>query len=232
MALTLDQIRTYVRSHLDLDVEDLPDALLDVWARDGSRRVESAEARWPFYEKFYLTTIPVNPSFFYLKSSFGSDLQQVASIVYPGAGFAPLQWLGYDAFQEVLSQRPGAVGRPRFFSEWGGNLVFFPAADVAYNVRVNGYRTPIDWVANGAGAVPDMPDRLHNTIATWVLSKAYAQQEDPELAAVYERQFADELNEYRRRLVITPQHQPLVLNGGTLDKQSILARPRWSWEID
>jgi hypothetical protein len=69
-------------------------------------------------------------------------------------------------------------------------------------------------------------------VATWALSKAYAQQEDPELSALYERQFSDELNEYRRRLTITPHEQPMILNGGSTRRSTILARPRWAWEND
>lgn len=231
MALTLQQIRDYVRLHLDLEIEDLPDQVLDFFIREGTRRIERAEPRWPFYEQSYqLTQLTGVESI--LKSTVGADLDQITAIVHNDPlKHVPLVWVGFDAFQELRSQR-AAQGRPRFFAEQAGLLFFFPTPDIDYDFTVFGYRKPLDWVADGAGGVPDMPDELHNTIAVWAVSKAYAQQEDPELASLYERQFADELNEFRRRLVITPHNQPLVLNGGAApDPTRNLVRPRFDWEV-
>ena len=231
MALTLQQIRDYVRLHLDLEIEDLPDQVLDFFIREGSRRIERAEPRWPFYEVSYSLTVSAGVESV-TKVSVGGDLDQITTIVHSDAlKHPPLVWVGFDAFQELRSQR-AAQGRPRFFSEQAGSLFFFPTPDIEYTFTVFGYRKPIDWTAGGAGAMPDMPEELHNTVAVWALSKAYAQQEDPELASLYERQFADELNEFRRRLVITPHNQPLVLNGGAApDPLRSMVRPRFDWEV-
>lgn len=231
MALSLDQIRTYVRTHLDIEVEDLPDAVLDTFIREGSKRIERAEARWPFYEAYFTWSPAVTATGLYLKSDISPTLDQVAAIVNGIHG--PLQWIGPDAMMVLQQSSPQATGRPRFYSAWADNLQFHPNLDVVYTFTVRGYRRSEDWVAAGAGAVPDLPDELHNTVAMWALARAYAQQEDPELASVYERMFSDELNEFRRRLVITPHEQPLVLNGGALGNtpHTILARPRFDWEL-
>lgn len=231
MALTLQQIRDFVRLHLDLEVEDLPDQVLDFFIREGSRRIERAEPRWPFYEKSYpLTQLVGSESV--AKTTVGADLDQITTIVHVDPlKHHPLVWVGFDAFQELRAQR-AAQGRPRFFAEQSGNLYFLPTPDQNYDFTVFGYRRPEDWVAGGAGAVPDLPEELHSTVATWALSKAYAQQEDPELSSLYERQYADELNEFRRRLVITPHNQPLILNGGAArDPVQRLVRPRFDWEV-
>lgn len=227
MPLTLQQIRDYVRTSLDIEQDDLPDTLLDTYVREGSKRIERAEARWPFYEAAYDVGIDVGDDFT-AKASIAPDLDQIAAIAHTAGSHPPLTWIGMDLMNELRSQR-ARVGRPIHFSEWGGDVYWFPTPDVQYTMTVRGYRTAADWVSQGAGASPDMPDELHNTIAVWTLSKAYAQQEDPELAALYERQFSDELNEMRRRLVVTPHQQPLVLNGGS-GRQLILARPRYDWE--
>lgn len=231
MALTLQQIRDFVRLHLDLEIEDLPDQVLDFFIREGSRRIERAEPRWPFYETSYSLTQATGVESV-PKTTIGADLDQLRAIVHVDPlKHHPLTWVGFDAFQEMRSQR-AAQGRPRFFAEQGGSVYFFPTPDQSYDFTVFAYRKPADWVANGAGAVPDMPDELHSTVATWALSKAYAQQEDPELSSLYERQYADELNEFRRRLVITPHNQPLVLNGGAApDPTRVLVRPRFDWEV-
>lgn len=230
MALTLNLIRTFVRTHLDVEQDDLPDTVLDAFIREGSKRIERAEARWPFYETFWGFSAGVNPIGLYPKSGIAADIDQIASIA--NGTFGQLTWLGFDAFTELTRQQSGASGRPVYWSEWADNLVFFPAPDATYNLTIRGYRKPLDWVATGTGGVPDMPDELHNTVQTWALSKAYAQQEDPEMSALYERQFSDELNEFRRRLVVTPHPQPLVLNAGSLRRaDDLLVRPRFDWEV-
>lgn len=232
MALSLQQIRDYVRLHLDLEVEDLPDQVLDVFIREGSRRIERAEPRWPFYEVSFPLTLNQNESSV-AKTAIDTSLDQITAINHtPAVAFPPLRWIGHDTLNDQLSNRPAALGRPYYFSEWAGSVFFFPAADIAYTLTVHGYRRAADWVSDGAGAVPDLPDELHNTVAMWAIQKAYAQQEDPELSSLYERQFLDELNEFRRRLVITPHNQPLVLNGGAApEPMTRLVRPRYDWEV-
>jgi hypothetical protein len=232
MALSLQQIRDYVRLHLDLEVEDLPDVVIDTFAREGSRRIERAEPRWPFYEVTYPLTLIANASSV-VKNDIATDLDQISSINHtPAVAFPPLVWVGHETINDQLSMRPGALGRPMYFSEWAGSILFYPAADIEYTFNVNGYKQPADWVADGAGGVPDMPDELHNTVALWCMSKAYYQQEDDVLGATFERQFSDELNEFRRRLVITPYAQPLVIGGGTPpDAMQRFARPRFDWEV-
>lgn len=231
MALSLDQIRTYVRTHLDIEQDDLPDVILDTFIREGSKRIERAEARWPFYEAIYTWTVTPDPTGLYDKAAIDPELDQIANISL--GTFGPLQWVGPDVMTELRAQQPESVGRPRFYSTWADSLTFHPLLDVAYDLTVRGYRKAADWVAAGAGATPDMPDELHNTVAMWALSRAYSQQEDPELAAVYERMFSDELNEFRRRLVVTPHEQPLVLNSGSLglNPNTLLLRPRFDWEL-
>lgn len=232
MALSLQQIRDYVRLHLDLEIEDLPDQVLDVFIREGSKRIERAEPRWPFYEISATLVLAAGESST-TKTNIAADLDQVTGIEHTGNVFwPPLVWIGHDSLQDLKSHRPGSSGRPIHFSEWAGSVFFFPAADIEYTFTVYGYRKAADWIADGAGATPDLPDELHNTIALWAVSKAYSQQEDPELASLFERQFADELNEFRRRLVITPHNQPLVLNGGASPSPvQRLVRPRFDWEI-
>jgi hypothetical protein len=231
MALDLQQIRDLVRTSLDIEQEDLPDVLLDAYIREGSKRIERAEARWPFYEvRFDFAPTPSVDGLYDI-AAIDPELDQIASIAI--SPFGPLQWIGADVLTALQGQQPSTVGRPRFYSTWAASIAFHPQLDVVYDMEVRGYRRALDWVSDGAGATPDLPDELHNTVALWALGKAYAQQEDPELAGLYERQFSDELNEFRRRLVVTPQHQPLVLNGGVLGgTNTLLLRPRFDWELN
>ncbi len=234
MALTLQEMRDFIRTHLDLEVEDLPDTLIDRWLREGSKRIERAEVRWPYFEKFYTWVVAFNPFLLFPKTTIGADIDQIASITHSTLAFPNLIWVGPEAWQELTASRPSATGRPIYFSEWQGSILLYPNPDTSYTLRVFGFRKAIDWVAAGAGATPDLPDELHNTVMTWGLAKAYAQQEDPEMASFFERQFLDEVKEMTRRLVITPLHQPLVLNSGHVRRNPMLAPQsglRFDWEV-
>lgn len=217
MAMTLQQMRDYIRLHLDLDEDDLPNTLVDIFIREGSKRVERAEVRWPFYEATYpLATAPGVAD--YDKTAISDELDQITALSNPTFGM--LNWIGEQDYLDLLQRYPSTTSRPIYFSEWANTLSLFPTPNDVYNLTIRAYRKPNDWVAEGAGGTPDLPDELHNTVALWAMAKAYAQQEDPELQALYERQFSDELNEFRRRLNITPLSQPLVLNGGPLNRES------------
>lgn len=229
MAMTLQGIRDFVRTHLDLEVDDLPDDILDTFIRDGSKRIERAMVRWPFYEKTWIFAT-VSGSSDYPKSGIAADIDEI-SFMEIADNRSPLQWLSMDELQTLQRLRP-TTSRPYYFAEWQDTFSLFPTPDIAYGVVLRGYRVPHDWVADGAGGTPDMPDELHNTVATFALSKSYAQQEDPELSSFYERQFNDELQTYMRRISVMPLSQPLVLNGGPRTRSGrsdVLRRPLYGY---
>lgn len=225
MALNLQQIRDFVRAHLDIEAEDLPDTVLDIFIREGSKRIERAEERWPFYETTYdLPTVVAQRD--YLFTDISPELDSIHGI--RGEQWE-LKYIGADYGDKRWPRNIQQTAEPSHFTTWGTTLRLYPDPDQIYDLIVRAYRKPLDWVAQGSGGTPDFPDELHNTVATWALSKAYTQQEDIEMGQVYERQFADELNEFRRRLNNTPQPQPLVLNSAR--KFPLLpVRMRYDWE--
>jgi len=228
VAYTLQQIRDYVRSHIDLEVEDLPDAVLDVFIREGSKRVERAEKRWPFYEAEYTLNTVASTEDYDIEDTFGVTLSEITSIVTPSHG--PIKWIGRDVGDTHFPLDTATTGEPVAWSEWGGSLRLYPTPDAVYSLSVRGYRESTDWIAEGAGGEPDLPDDLHNCVAQWALARAYAQQDDPEMAQLFERQFADELNFFRRRFNDTPPAQPLIMNGTRHGIQTFSGRLRYDFE--
>lgn len=222
--MDLQAIRTYVRTHMDLDSEDLPDSLLDLFAREASKKVERAEKRWPFYAVTYALTTTADTADYALSSISTGDLREVVAIT---STTLPLQWLGPDQASDAYLRYTG-TGEPVKWSQWGSTVTLYPTPDASYTLTARGYRTPTDWVAAGAGGEPDMDDDLHMTVATWVLSRAYAQQEDTELAAYFAQVFDAELEAFRRRIVDSPPPQPLIL--GRNRRRTTLSRPPFDWE--
>lgn len=224
MALNLEQIRAFVRGHMDIDVEDLPDAVLDVFIREGSKRIEHAEKRWPFYARRWTYTT-VNGTDEVPLSSIAADIGQIQAIRGPRWR---LKYIGMDVAETVWPENSVSSGDPSHWSVEGDTLFLWPIPGDGVTLQIRGYRTATDWVAGGAGAVPDMPSDLHNTVAVWALSRAYEQQDDPEMAGLFERKFNDEINLFRRRIHDMPPAQPLVMSGRHAPTGPL--RMRFDWE--
>ena len=203
--MNLQEIRDYVREHMDLEEEDLPNDVIDRFIREGSKKIETSEQRWPFYEASFTYQTVAGTGSVEL-GSIGGNLKRIASILYDGK---PLEWVSIDEYDDIWAAKSG---EPKKYAEWGGAILLGPVPDSAYDLTVRGYRSQSDWIAEGAGAVPDMPEVLHNTVANWVLYRSYAQQEDPELAHLYRELFDTELNEVGRRLTELSLHRPFILN--------------------
>lgn len=222
--MDLQAIRDLVRSHLDLELEDLPDPLLDAFAREGSHRIEQAERYWPFYQQVFTYAIGQNEVSTPL-TTIHADLTEIAGVVRDDG--SSLRFVGPREFER--RQLPEQSGTVSFFTQWGETVFWGPIPAEATNVSIRGYRRANDWVADGAGGVPDMPVELHNTIFLWALAKAYAQQEDTELSSTYERMFNDELNLYRRRFTQMNSTQPIVLGGN--NRHGFLRPPVYDWQL-
>lgn len=209
MVLNLQQIRDFVRGHMDIEEEDLPDPVLDVFVAEGFGRIVRAEKRWPFYATrwAYVTVAGTDEIPF---TDIGTNISEIQSIKGPSSR---LHYIGMDVADEVWPENVVQSSEPSHWSVENETLYLWPTPGSAYSLILRGYRKPTDWMAGGAGAVPDVPDELHNTVAVWALSRAYEQQDDPEMASIFERKFADELNLFRRRIHDTPAAQPLVVSG-------------------
>jgi hypothetical protein len=221
VALSLQQIRDFVRSHLDIEEEDLPDAVLDVFINEGFQRCYRAERRWPFYlSRWTLNTVADTESYDL------DDLDALGEITAIKGERYNLEWVGQAAADYAWPATSTSTSEPTHFQVEHRTLFLHPTPNDAYALTIKGYRTPT--AMSTAGSEPDIDEDLHNTIATWALSRAYAQQDDPEMSSMFERQFADELNLFRRRLNSTPMQQPIVLGGGS--GVGSPSRLRYDWE--
>lgn len=205
--MDLQAIRDYVRNHMELEQDDLPDPLLDTFIREGARKVESSEQRWPFYEAMFDVT--VGSAGETTLAAISPLLKRISGIRTPSGFF--LKWLTLEDAQLRFSSTSSST-EPTHYSTYGSQVFLFPAPSTDTVFKVLGYRRQEDWVSAGSGEEPDMPVELHNTVALWALHRAYAQQEDLEQSALYERLFSAELNELGRRICEMPLDRPLQMN--------------------
>jgi hypothetical protein len=222
MGYTLQEMRDFVRTYLDVEEDELPDSVIDKAARDGSRRIWRKERRWPFAEGIYaISTIPGQAD--YDLSAFGVDIDQIVDVRGPTW---ELKWISPHSADLSWTPSTTSTGSPTHFSRWGSVVTFWPTPDAIY---VRGFRGPTDWVA--VDGEPDLPDEFHELILTWVLRGALLQQDDPEMAQVHEATFDNELEQLRRNYKGAPLSGPLVLNQPSVTQDSaLLDRLRFPFE--
>ena len=79
MSITLATLRSQVRSMADLDETDLPDSVIDQFAREGFQRIYTLERRWPYLQETY-TFNTVAQQREYTISTIG-DIRDIISVV-------------------------------------------------------------------------------------------------------------------------------------------------------
>lgn len=225
MSTTLQEIRDYVRLHMDLDASELPDLLIDTWAREATTRIWKARTTWTFMEAtFDLQLLPNQQDYDF--DDIDSTLDEITSIYRSNYR---LDWIGRNEGEANFLPYITGNGLPRYWNTWEGKLRLYPAPTTNEVVTVRGYLAPSDWtrVTGGAGKVP-FPDEFANTVRLWVIGAAYLQQEDTELGITYADMFNDELSKLVRRFGVSPAANPLVIGGGV--RRSQLARLSFPWE--
>jgi hypothetical protein len=223
MAMTLQNLRDFVRSFLDLDTTDLPDSLLDVFLLEGADRISRGGLRWNFYQASYtLVTTPSDPTYTY--AEIGSALDSVDSLV---GNNRLLQRRSHEELEEQFAFS-SATGAPTFWSTWNSTVYLWPTPGAAYTYTVRGYRKPTAMVA--AGSTPDMPEELHRLVGIWGCVRAYENQDDDIMANMLLSSFEQQLAVIRKRYEAFDRGGSTVLGGKRTPDLVPLNRLRYSWE--
>lgn len=202
-------LRNYVRDHLEMDDEELPDSLLNVYLQDGFERTIARDNRWPRYEK----TWPISKVLGETTATLPEDLL-VPSIMSVLHGIQQLVYVTQENAEMMFSQAaPPTIGTPVYYSVWGRQLNLWPnpGVDATYDMVIRGYRQPV-W-SNEASALPDLDDRLHPAVAYYAMSLVYSQQEDEILEGVHMARWDRDVQEFMRTIMDPPRNRPLVMNG-------------------
>jgi len=210
MAYTLDQLRRYVRQHLDLDESEVPNDLLDVWARDATIKIARTRKRWPFFESSWTLTTVVGQSDYPL-SSLSPDCDEITSVVRYDRR---LIYMGRDEAEAAYLPYQSSSGFVSYYNVWGDSLRLYPTPDQVDTLDLRGYRKVNDWVADGAGAVPYFPEDFPVAVRLYLLRMEYMQQEDPETASQFINAFNGEMDVLKKQYGDAPGAYPLVLGGG------------------
>jgi hypothetical protein len=176
-------MRDFVRTQLDLDDTDLPNALLDGFLQDGYDRAVGLENRWPFFEATWPATVDEQGLVL-----LPSDVRSVEMFMTSDGRLLPRRTGRWG----ISVYGVGSTGSSStYWSEWAGQYHVVPATGLVQNVTVFGFRAPSDWISQGASAECDCDRRLHIPICWYACSLGYAQQEDEVLEQTYLNRFRE-----------------------------------------
>jgi hypothetical protein len=210
--MTAAALRQTVRDITDLDAEDLPDSLLNLYLRDGYYRILDLEKRWPFLEKtFTFNTVAEQRA--YSISAFTADpMAQIVSIVDNTNVGLRLDMVGYDMAETTYVGSYDTSGDPLFYAVWAGQIHLFPKPNNVRTLTVRGYREPVDWITT-EGYV-DASANLHFPLAYYACSRVYQRLEDTVMAQEYKRSFDEGVSLARETISKPTSHAHLRLNAG------------------
>lgn len=210
--MTATQLRQTVRDITDLDADDLPDSLIDLYVRDGYYRILDLEKRWDFLEKSF-TFNTVQGQRAYLISGLTADpISQIVSIVDNTGVGSRLDMVGYDMAEVTYNGSYDTNGDPLFYAIWEGNIHLFPKPNNVRTLTCRGYREPVDWQTSG-GAIDASPS-LHFPLVYYAVSRVYQRLEDAQMATIYKTAFDEGVSLARQNIKKPNSHAQLIMAHG------------------
>lgn len=210
--MTAAALRQTVRDITDLDQEDLPDALVNLYLRDGYYRILDIEKRWPFLEKtFTFNTVADQRA--YTISSFTADpIAQIVSVVDNTNVGLRLDMVSYDMAENTYVGSYDTSGDPLFYAIWEGKIHLFPKPNNVRTLTVRAYREPIDWITTEGNV--DASPSLHFPLAYYACSRVYQRLEDTLMSNEYKRAFDEGVALAVTNIQKPSSHANLVLSAG------------------
>ena len=212
MSITLTQLRAQVRNMVDLDETDLPDSIVDQFAREGFQRIYALERRWPILQETYTFNTVANQRE-YTISTIG-DIREIISVVDTSSQGARLNLIDYNEAESIWLGNLDVASRPYFYSFWDKKLQLWAKPDIVYPMTVRAFRNPVyTWLSNVNEAI-DLDEWFHAILPYFIIARVYQRQEDSDLSAMYMRSFDEGVAFARRDLMKASSAQPVVMSGG------------------
>ena len=212
MSITLTQLRAQVRNMVDLDETDLPDSIVDQFAREGFQRIYALERRWPILQETYTFNTVANQRE-YTISTIG-DIREIISVVDTSTHGARLNLIDYNEAEGIWLGNLDVASRPYFYSFWDKKLQLWAKPDIVYPMTVRAFRNPVyTWLSNVDEAI-DLDEWFHAILPYFIIARVYQRLEDSDLSAMHMRSFDEGVAFARRDLMKASSAQPVVMSGG------------------
>lgn len=224
MALTLAQIRAHIYEFFELDVDDVPQSLVDRWAAEGYTRLSRLRENLPFYQQTIPFTLTSGTYIYTEAPGTTGNLRSVEAVLGPDG---PLKYMHLRDAIEYWQNTDYTVssGRPRAYSRDRNNFYVWPTPDAAHVLNIIGYREPAA-APSVASEEPDLPDELHEALLLWVKYRVYLHQDDTELAEIEKFNFDETTGLYLADLTRTEADIPVIVGGGVKPHDRRFQPPR------
>ena len=212
MAITLTTLRSQVRDMADLDENDLSNAVIDQFAREGFQRIYALERRWPILQESYTFNTVANQRE-YTISTIG-DIREIISVVDTSTQGARLTLIDYNDAESIWLGNLDVASRPYFYSFWDKKLQLWAKPDIVYPMTVRAFRNPVyTWLTDITENI-DLDEFFHAILPYFVLARVYQRQEDSDLSNMYLKSFEEGVGIARRDLMKASSAQPVIMSGG------------------
>lgn len=196
----------------DLDENDLSNAVIDQFAREGFQRIYALERRWPILQETYTFNTVANQRQ-YTISTIG-DIREIISVVDTSTQGARLTLIDYNDAESIWLGNLDVASRPYFYSFWDKQIWLWAKPDIVYPMTVRAFRNPVyTWLSDITENI-DLDEWFHAILPYFVLARVYQRQEDSELANMYMKSFEEGVAFARRDLMKASSAQPVVMSGG------------------
>lgn len=182
----LANYRSYIRDHLDLSPEELPNVLVDSFLRDASTQIDAFARDWVFQANVWELQLVAGQHIYTADdmvdtSDFGTfELQKIARIYDHEDNVLPYVNKGKTRASTVQAG-------PQSWSRWGERITIRPRPDQSYTLEVYGFRKVFDWIGDDPDGTEQspFPSEFDEPLRQWALGRAYAQQEEGATATSY-----------------------------------------------
>jgi hypothetical protein len=175
--MQLSAMRDHVRNVVDITSNDISDATMNTFIREGYDIIVYSEKRWPFYE-VAVTFDTVASQKDYTLAEVGTSLSFAHDGVTFSGGSAPknvglrevaamktsnhvLEYIGYDVADIMYPLDSNTTGKPWYWSSWNSGtsasaavtnqtVRLYPTPSEVQTVSVRGYRNPVEFGGNTA----------------------------------------------------------------------------------
>lgn len=236
--VSVQAIRNYVRSFVDVDSTDIADAMCDSWTYEGFFDLVGSDVRWPFYEvgeNADGTAGSTNPGTdYYITTTVGVQNYKLPSFAVQGINATvnnhrivsltgphwELLYASQTALQETFTKAFIVSQEPERYSLWGTTgVTLWPIPNSAYRIDIRAYRDPVDWISLGAGGLIDAPNDFFTVLQNYVLSCAWAQQTDLQQASYWMQTYEAGKARLYKKYLRAPLNDNAVLNGGQVTRE-------------
>ena len=233
---TVSDYRSDIRTQLDLDESDLPDAMLDTFIRAGARYAQRwNQGLWPFYEMSWTYSWPADTASQTLTQIEDGSTDLINKVRYLRSDdVRTFSYLSEQDFHKTIQRDNSNGGIPYVWSPSanGETITLFPQPSAITEVDVDGWKKASDWVSDGAPGESDMPEQFDEAVFAYACGMAYQSQDEGQTAVFWLNMADVHLSQLEDEFDAGPPVD-MIMNGGAISqwRPETPGRLRFDFEV-